>query len=110
MTGERARDGDYALNDLAALRARPFHAARDFEGFTHRDIVAPTVLVRHIGKRGGCLDDDRNRVVEDRRSHGSRLHADPAHHASRTPSATFSSRRRFGSRPRRMHRSRSPTM
>jgi iron complex outermembrane receptor protein len=50
MTGERARDGDYALNDLAALRARPFHAARDFEGFTHRDIVAPTVLVRHIGK------------------------------------------------------------
>ena len=51
LTGERARDGDYALNDLAALRARPFHAARDFEGFTRRDIVAPTVLVRHIGRR-----------------------------------------------------------
>jgi iron complex outermembrane receptor protein len=50
LTGERARDGDYALNDLAGLRARPFHAARDFEGFTHRDIVAPTVLVRHIGR------------------------------------------------------------
>ena len=51
MTGERARDGDYALNDLDALREKPFHAARDFEGFTHRDIVAPTVLVRHIGTK-----------------------------------------------------------
>ena len=49
LTGERARDGDYALNDLDALRANPFHAARDFEGFTRRDIVAPTVLVRRIG-------------------------------------------------------------
>jgi iron complex outermembrane receptor protein len=49
LTGERARDGDYALNDLAALRARPFRAARDFEGFTHRDVVAPTILVRRIG-------------------------------------------------------------
>ena len=46
---ERARDGDYALNDLAALRANPFHAARDYEGFTHRDIVAPTILVRRTG-------------------------------------------------------------
>src|SRR5262249_48016309 len=32
FTGERARDGDYALNDIAALRANPFHAQRDFEG------------------------------------------------------------------------------
>jgi iron complex outermembrane receptor protein len=49
LTGERARDGDYALMDLAALRANPFHAARDFEGFTTRDVVAPTVLVSHTG-------------------------------------------------------------
>ena len=28
--GERARDGDYALNDLGELRSRPFHAAQRF--------------------------------------------------------------------------------
>jgi iron complex outermembrane receptor protein len=49
FSGERARDGDYALNDLAALRARPFHAARDLEGFTRRDIVAPTIQVAYAG-------------------------------------------------------------
>jgi iron complex outermembrane receptor protein len=49
LTGERARDGDYGLMDLAALRANPFHASRDYEGFTHRDIVAPTFLVSHSG-------------------------------------------------------------
>jgi iron complex outermembrane receptor protein len=49
LTGERARDGDYALNDLGALRARPRRSARDFEGFTRRDIVAPTVLLRRTG-------------------------------------------------------------
>jgi iron complex outermembrane receptor protein len=53
LTGERARDGDYALNDLGALRKAPFHAARDFEGFTHRDLVAPTVLLR---RTGGAVD------------------------------------------------------
>ena len=50
LSGERARDGDYALNDLGALRAKPFRASRDFEGFTRRDIVAPTLLVSHAGK------------------------------------------------------------
>jgi len=49
FTGERARDGDYALNDVAALRANPFHAARDFEGTSDRDIVGTTVLARHVG-------------------------------------------------------------
>src|SRR5207248_11572936 len=49
FSGERARDGDYALNDLGSLRARPFHAARDVEGFTHRDIVAPTIQVAYAG-------------------------------------------------------------
>jgi iron complex outermembrane recepter protein len=49
--GERARDGDYALNDLGALRSRPFHAARDFEGRTDRDLWSGTLLVRHEGKR-----------------------------------------------------------
>ena len=48
---ERARDGDYALADLASVRARPFHAQRDVEGFTHRDIIAPTAQVTHRGTR-----------------------------------------------------------
>jgi iron complex outermembrane receptor protein len=43
VSGERARDGDYALNDLASLRQNPYHAARDFEGFTHRDIFGATI-------------------------------------------------------------------
>ena len=51
LNGERARDGDYALNDLGALRDRPFSAARDFEGFTHRDLFGTTILNRHEGGR-----------------------------------------------------------
>ena len=47
--GERARDGDYALNDLDALRANPYHAARDYEGYTNRDIVAPTFVAEPTG-------------------------------------------------------------
>ena len=51
VSGERARDGDYALNDLGSLRATPFQAARDFEGQTDRDVVSTTVLVRREGQR-----------------------------------------------------------
>jgi iron complex outermembrane receptor protein len=51
VNGERARDGDYALSDLGGLRANPFHTARDYEGFTHRDIFGTTVLNRHEGAR-----------------------------------------------------------
>ena len=50
-TGERARDGDYALNDLASLRQNPFHTSRDFEGHTNRDVNAVTFLARHEAKR-----------------------------------------------------------
>jgi iron complex outermembrane receptor protein len=53
VAGERARDGDYALNDLAAVRATPFSVMRDFEGYTSRDIVAPTFQLR---KSGGRVD------------------------------------------------------
>jgi iron complex outermembrane receptor protein len=49
INGERARDGDYALNDLAGLRQNPYHTARDFEGYTHRDIFATTIVNRHEG-------------------------------------------------------------
>src|SRR5262245_21164419 len=53
LTGERARDGDYALQDLASLRQNPFHASRDFEGFTNRDVLSTTVQTRHEGPRFG---------------------------------------------------------
>jgi iron complex outermembrane recepter protein len=43
VSGERARDGDYALNDLAALRAKPFHSSRDYEGYTNRNIFGTTI-------------------------------------------------------------------
>src|SRR5688572_23557560 len=51
VTGERARDGDYALNDIGALRQNPFHAARDFEGETSRDVFGTTVLTRREGQK-----------------------------------------------------------
>ena len=49
VTGERARDGDYALSDLGGLRQNPFHTMRDFEGFTNRDIIGTTIQTRHEG-------------------------------------------------------------
>ena len=49
--GERDRDGDYALNDLEETRRNPYHAQRNVEGFTDRDIWSSTVLVRHEGPR-----------------------------------------------------------
>jgi iron complex outermembrane receptor protein len=49
VTGERARDGDYALGDLGFIRAHPHHVARDFEGYTHRDVLAPTLIATHDG-------------------------------------------------------------
>ena len=50
-TGERARDGDYALMDLDALRARPLHVTRNFEGHTDRALHATTFLARHEGRQ-----------------------------------------------------------
>jgi len=49
--GEAARDGDYGFGDLALLRQRPLHVARDFEGSTRRDVWSATALVRHDGRR-----------------------------------------------------------
>lgn len=45
IAGETARDGDYALNDVAQLRATPRQSARDFGGFTKRDVLMPTLQV-----------------------------------------------------------------
>jgi iron complex outermembrane receptor protein len=47
---ERDRDGDYALGDLNAIRLAPFDAARDFEGFTNRDINNTTVNIKGTGQ------------------------------------------------------------
>jgi iron complex outermembrane receptor protein len=51
LAGERARDGDYALGDLGALRANPFTVARDFEGSTDRDILSTTITTRRRGSK-----------------------------------------------------------
>lgn len=47
---ERNRDGDYALGDLGAIRTTPFRVARDFEGFTNRDINSATFNLRGSGQ------------------------------------------------------------
>jgi iron complex outermembrane receptor protein len=49
LSGESAHDGDYALNDLAALRANHYHTARTIEGYTRRGLAAPTLIVTHTG-------------------------------------------------------------
>ena len=46
VSGERARDGDYALMDLASLRETPNVASRDFEGRTDRDIFSTVIGAR----------------------------------------------------------------
>lgn len=51
VSGERSRDGDYALADLAGLRANPFTVARDFEGRQDRDVASATLQARHEGAR-----------------------------------------------------------
>jgi iron complex outermembrane recepter protein len=49
VSGERARDGDYALADLETIRRRPFHTAVNFEGFTDRDIFSTAIQTRRTG-------------------------------------------------------------
>ena len=51
ISGERARDGDYALSDVGGLRGNPHVTARDFEGFTERDIFSTAVQTRWDGRR-----------------------------------------------------------
>lgn len=51
VSGERARDGDYALADLGSLRQTPFRASRDFQGRTSRDVVSGAVLTRRQGRK-----------------------------------------------------------
>jgi iron complex outermembrane recepter protein len=51
VSGERSRDGDYALSDLGSLRQAPFTVARDFEGYQNRDLWSATALARYEGNR-----------------------------------------------------------
>lgn len=51
VSGERARDGDYALSDLGGLRGSRYTTARDFEGRTDRDILSTSVLARREGSK-----------------------------------------------------------
>lgn len=51
VSGERARDGDYALHDLASLRQDAHTVARDFEGHTNRDVLNTTLVARREGTR-----------------------------------------------------------
>jgi iron complex outermembrane receptor protein len=51
VSGERSRDGDYALNDLGSLRSNPFIVARDFGGRQDRDVASATVVARREGAR-----------------------------------------------------------
>ena len=109
VTGERARDGDYALNDVAALRANPFHAARDFEGFTNRDVFGTTIQAR---RTGGPLVFSSTTGFVNWKTAGRdrpRLHAAAAAARATTPKRTSSSRRSCASRRRTARRSSCPT-
>lgn len=44
---EDAHDGDFALQDLAELRANPHHVRRNFEGFTEREINSQALRVSY---------------------------------------------------------------
>jgi iron complex outermembrane recepter protein len=52
-SGEYDRDGDYALGDLAYIRANPNHVSRDFEGYNHRSVGSVTLVAEY---RGNALD------------------------------------------------------
>ena len=49
VTAERADDGDYGLNDLAALRESPHRSSRNFEGYTDRNIFGTTIQTLRKG-------------------------------------------------------------
>lgn len=49
VSGERDRDGDYTLYDLASIRERPHHIMRDYEGGSDRDILQPALTALYSG-------------------------------------------------------------
>jgi iron complex outermembrane recepter protein len=47
IAGESSRDGDYALNNLAALRSNPRQSGRSFLGYVERDVLMPTLQITY---------------------------------------------------------------
>ena len=104
VSGERARDGDYALSDLAGLRRNPFHTVARLR----RAHVA-----RHLqhdrrrqarGREALRGIHDRLRAVGHGRSDRPRLHAVAGGHPHERRKRTFSSPRKCASPPRPLRR------
>ena len=100
FSGERARDGDYALNDVGALRDESVSRCARFRGSgrprrpRHDRARAP--------RAGGpvvVLEHDRVRQLEDAGRDRPRLHAVADRSRATTPKRTSSSRRSSASRP-----------
>jgi iron complex outermembrane receptor protein len=49
VTAEHDRDGDYALYDLDSIRAHPYHASHDYEGYNDRDLFQPVFTAQRHG-------------------------------------------------------------
>jgi iron complex outermembrane receptor protein len=49
FTGERDRDGDYALGDIGYIRENPNRVRRDFEGHTRRCVGSTTLRLEYQG-------------------------------------------------------------
>ena len=109
LTVERARDGDYGAQRRRRAPARtPFHASRNVEGFTHRDIIAPTFHLTRTGRRVDLSSVTGFLKWKTERSHRSRLHRRRRLPRAATSKRTSSSPRKCGSPPRRRRRSRFP--
>jgi len=53
VSGEHDDDGDYALGDLAYIRAHPNHVSRDFEGYNRRSVGSASFIADY---RGSAID------------------------------------------------------
>jgi iron complex outermembrane recepter protein len=53
LFSENDEDGDYALGDLAYIRANPNHVSRDFAGYNHRTVSSAILAVDY---RGSAVD------------------------------------------------------
>ena len=100
-SGERARDGDYALNDLDAVRSNPFEVMRDFEGFTNRDLFTTTAIVSRKGEQASPSSRPPASSTGRRWTDGPRLHAAAAGRRARTQEDDdqFTQEVRFASAP-----------
>ena len=80
LSTERARDGDYALNDLASLRANPFDASRDYRRVHPSRHLSPTVICTAPAGRSTSTSTTGFVSWETSDRNGSRLLAAAARH------------------------------